>query len=423
MEGSDFVDDIVQDQLPEHTAPSRDQFLPWHRVRKEFIRKYQWNDLTRRMIERYWKRELHQPEDEWTFDESGGEDAAVDIPGNVDLRRTLNCLVIPGSDLLDLRALWRDIHDLNCPIKYLGFNESQDSNQADTEVHISNNAVTSLRRVSRVSRVLRDRFETIALDNSQALRYLKEYGPYHVVNLDLCGSLFPNTDKSPQEYYDALHKLLAYQFEHQRSEWLLFVTTIVKPSSVDEEHMAKLCSATRENVTEHSEFADKAKSMFPPEMFANMPSALNLSALTPEQMVRLFGIAFGKWLIKLCQNATPQWTIAMRKSYSYSISKDFNATMLSFAFALKPNITPPQDTSGMTSIALSARRFPDERECAAKLLISVSNIRDVDNLLESEEQLKEALRDAQADLLGDAGYDRAAYLEWVSNGEVLAGEN
>ena len=78
--------------------------------------------------------------------------------------------------------------------------------------------------------VLHDRFEALAHPESQAMRYLKEYGPYHVVNLDLCGSIFPNTAKAPSEYYQALGEVLRFQCMRQNVEWLLFITTMVEPS-------------------------------------------------------------------------------------------------------------------------------------------------------------------------------------------------
>jgi hypothetical protein len=210
-DGSDFVDDIVQDKIPEHTAPARDTFRPWHRVRKEFIRSHQWNLLTGRMIARHWKRELQQPEHDWSLDETPTEDQPFEPGANSFLKRPIKCLVIPGDDMLDLRALYRDVDKLNCTIRYLGFNESAGSAQADTQLHISNNALTSLPKVWNDSMVVHDRFEALAHPESQAMRYLKEYGPYHVVNLDLCGSIFPNTAKAPAEYYQALGEVLRFQ--------------------------------------------------------------------------------------------------------------------------------------------------------------------------------------------------------------------
>jgi hypothetical protein len=119
--------------------------------------------------------------------------------------------------MLDLGALYRDVDDLNCTIRYLGFNESAGSTQAETQVHISNNALTSLPKIWKDSMVLHDRFEALAHPESQAMRYLKEYGPYHVVNLDLCGSIFPNTAKAPSGYYQALGEVLRFQCMRQNA--------------------------------------------------------------------------------------------------------------------------------------------------------------------------------------------------------------
>jgi hypothetical protein len=412
---TDLSDDIVQDQLPVHTEPARDNFLPWHRVRKEYIRRFQWNELTRRMVKRYWRRQLHQPEKEWSL-EDRAEEEELKVPEDVLLQRALTCLVIPGDDLLDVRALWRDIQPYRCSLRYLGFNESQSSDNTHTRVHISNNAMTSLPRVVRDSRVVQDRFEAIALEDSQAYRYLKEYGPYHVVNLDLCGSMFPNTAKDPQEYYDALFRLLAYQFEHQKMEWLLFITTMVEPAVIHAEGFRKLCGPTSDNYQKHKDFAGRIDELIP-AAFPAGEATVDLSKVTEEQIVKLFGLALGKWLVALCQTAKPQWTVAMRRSYSYSVNQKKGAVMLSLAFELKPNAAPPVDSSGMAKLELQPKRFPDERECAIKLAESVANIRNVDDELANNLELKAELLEAKARLLESAGYDRAAYLKWVSEGE------
>src|SRR5580704_9002160 len=101
---SDFADQIIQDNLPAHTEPPRDTFLPWHRVRKEYIRRFQWNELTARMVRGCWRRQLHQKESEWSIEER--PDDEFSMPKDVLLQRFLSCLMIPGEDLLDVRALW-----------------------------------------------------------------------------------------------------------------------------------------------------------------------------------------------------------------------------------------------------------------------------------------------------------------------------
>jgi hypothetical protein len=372
------------------------------------------------MIKRYWRKQLQQEEVEWSLEEAIDANVLVKLPAAVLLDRALKCLVIPGEDLLDVRALWRDVDELNCHISYLGFNESVGSDQKGTRIHVANNAVLSLPRIVQNSCVVPDRFEAIKSQQSLAYRYLKSYGPYHVVNLDLCGSMFPNTAKDTGEYYDALHQLLVYQFENQKTEWLLFITTMVEPAVVHRNRLQDLCKPTRENFRKHNDFADKLKTFLPKEAFQDVGQSLNLQALGEDQMVQLFGVALAKWLLALCQNARPQWTVAMRKSFRYLVNKEKGAVMLSLAFALKPNITPPVDDTGMAKLNLPTKKYPDERECAVKLAESVSHILDVDESLATDPRLKTKLRDSQADLLQAAGYDRAAYVKWVDDGEIVA---
>ena len=101
---SDFADDIVADHLPTHSEPPRDEFMPWHRVRKEYIRRHQWNELAIRLVEGCWRKQLQQAESEWSLEEAV-EGPQLEIPEGVALDKSLNCLVIPGDDLLDVRAL------------------------------------------------------------------------------------------------------------------------------------------------------------------------------------------------------------------------------------------------------------------------------------------------------------------------------
>lgn len=411
---SDLVDDIVADRLPAHTAPLSDDFKPWHRVRKEFIRQHQWNELTSRLVKRRWHRELKEPDETVEVDvEQSGEpsDSQDDFR-----KRPLKCLVIPGDDLLDIRALWRDTSELECHIRYLGFNEKHGSGQQGTRVHVANNAVTSLPRVAKDSQVIADRFEQISSQHSQARRYLRSYGPYHVINLDFCGSIFPNTQSDAQPYYDAIHRTLEYQFEEQKSPWLLFLTTEVQPTIADRAKLRSFCKLSRDNFDAHAEFRTEV-GFIPREAFESTDGPIDFGQLTDEHITKLFGVSLGKWLLKLSHSAQPQWTIEMRRSYQYSINDDKGAVMLALAFEFIPNITPPTDASGISNLEVNHRTFADEKECAVKIARSVAAIQDVDDRLRADVELKAKLTEDHADLLASAGFDRQAYLNWVIAGE------
>ena len=408
---SDIAEGIIPEKLPEHISPPSTEFLAWHRVRKQYIRHHQWNELARRNVDNQWRADLQRP-----------SSTAAQAPSAMHVVRPLRCLVIPGNHLLDVRSMWNEISPLDCFIRYLGFNEGQGSSQVGTDVHVANNAVTSLAGVVPDSQVIRDRFETIGGDNTFAFRRLKEYGPYHIVNLDLCRSMFPNTEQSVDEYYTALNALLKYQFEYQKASWLLFITTMIKPAAMDKEGMQALCKPTRDNFA-NSDFLEILKKLVQHDSLEGVQGEnVNLDGLTEEGLIHLFGVAFGKWLLRLGQTASPKWTVEMRRSYRYSINEEKGAVMLSLAYEMTPNFAPPVDATGMSKLPITNKQFPSEAQSALKLAESVGNIKDVDKELALDAAMKAVLLEKAADLMASAGFDRAKYVKWVNKGEVVAQE-
>lgn len=411
-QNSDIADGITQEKLPEHIIPPLTTFKkPWHKVRKQYIRRHQWNALTKRRIEGKWRSDLQRP-----------STCAEQFHSSMHVARPLRCLVIPGDHLLDVRSMWTEISPLDCFIRYLGFNEGHGSDEVGTSVYVANNALTSLGGVVPDSHVLRDHFEAIAAQDSQAYAHLKHYGPYHVVNLDLCGSMFPNTVQNVESYYTALCRLLEYQFAAQKTIWLLFITTMVEPAVVDENLMQKLCAPTKHNFVTHSDFAAKIGNLLPPEALGDVKGEgknVNLNGLSEEHLISLFGVALGKWLLRLGYSASPEWTVEMSRSFRYSINEEKGAIMLSLAFEITPNFAPPVDATGMSKLETTVKSFPSETESAIKLAEAVASIADVDNTLEKDVIAKTAMRDEAADLLESAGYDRMTYLQWVDEGEPI----
>ena len=409
-QSSDIAEGMTPEKLPEHIVPPLTTFKkPWYKVRKQYIRRHQWNALTKRKVEGKWRSDLQRP-----------STCAEQFHSSMHAARPLRCLVIPGDHLLDVRSMWAEICPLDCYIRYLGFNEGHGSDEAGTSVYVANNALTSLVGVVPDSQVLRDRFETIASPKSQAYAHLKHYGPYHVVNLDLCGSMFPNTVQSVEPYYTALNRLLEYQFAAQKTIWLLFITTMVEPAVVDEDWMQRLCKPTRNNFASHHDFAAKIENLLPRAALHDVKGEgknVNLNGLTEQHLINLFGVALGKWLLRLGHSASPEWTVEMSRSFRYTIKEDKGVVMLSLAFEMTPNFAPPVDVTGMSKLEIAVKTFPSEKESAVKLAEAVACIADVDTKLAKDPELKAAMRNEAADLLESAGCDRAAFLEWVDAGE------
>jgi len=407
---SDLSDDIVPD-VPRHLPLDR-KFTPWHKVRKEFVRKEQWNKYVIRYAKRYLTSELQtEGESEWSAD-----DETADIPDTVEVSDPLRCLVIPGDDILDIRSLWRDTESLKCYIRYLGFNERQGSDQEGTRVHIAHNDVTSQDRIHNHSRVICDRFQSVANQSSQAYRYLKEDGPFHVVNLDLCDSLFPTTSGDLKSYYDALYSISAFQMKGMATPWLLFITTEVAPNEVDASQLDMLCEPMKQNLRDHSVFAT-AMSVMLPTAASNEGTSIDSSQLNEQQLVDLFGVAIGKALLSFCSTADPKWKVSMLGSHIYSINATLNVSMLSLAFQFSPISSPPQDATGLSSVILPQPAPFNESELATRIITAVQNISNIDEILAADSDLKVQLMESSADLLALAGYNRDDYVQWVEDGE------
>ena len=407
---SDLSGDIVPDEEPKHSKSIR-EFAPWHKVRKEYVRREQWNKFIIRYAVKYLKKELQDAESdsEWSVDDE------VEIPESVEIDRPLKCLVIPGDDLLDIRSLHRDTESIQCYIRYLGFNQSHGSEQTDTRVHVAHNDVTSSKRVSNDSIVLHDAFQLVGNKKSQAYRYVKQLGPFHVVNLDLCDSLFPNTEGDIQAYLTGLHSIAEYQMKEMSAPWLLFLTTEVAPNEIDADQFDKLCGPTKSNL-QHASFEELLFQLIP-EGTISSDKQVDLTLLNETQLVDLFGVAIGKALLSFCSSAGQTWKVEMRGSHVYSINPDKNVSMLSLAFQFTPIPQPPLDGTGLSKLELANPKPFNEAELATKLVRSVQKISDVDSILEKDQELHSVLLNSSADLLQAAGYDRDDYVRWVEDGE------
>lgn len=417
---SDLADDIVQGEVPKHLPPPgapRTEFKAWHRVRKHFIRERQWNHEINHLAQRR-RRVLQTDESEWGDHLSDGGVSDDELPEDVRISRPLRLLVLPGDDLLDVRSLWGKLHPQGCYLQFLGFNSSLSSVERQNRMAVTESAVTQLNKICKRSHVSSDRFQDIARENSKAYRGFREYGPYDVVNLDLCDSLVPRgRPQETEDYYSAIHQLLNYQLNHQTEPWLLFVTTQVDRDTVDQSAIDRLAKPMRRNCDQHTEFAEELDSIVPSDSFKSTAYQFDLSHVDQTQLVGVFGVILGKWLVDTLGSASPPCSVTLLRSYRYVIHKDKNVQMLSLGFLIKPHRSPPVDPSGLSRLKPKISEFPSELDTALGILTIAKEIKDVDELLREDPDAHSSLAEGQADLLAAAGYDRDAYLNWVAEGE------
>lgn len=414
---SDFVDDIVPKELPQHVLLRRD-FKPWHRVRKQFIRERQWNHQISRFVDRHLARDLQTEENQWSIPanpESGGVSA---VPETVRIDRPLRCLVIPGDDFLDVRSMWHRLLARNWFIEFLGFNETLGSDERQASVHVAQSKIAALERMSLRSTVVPDRFQNIARDQSLARRSLREYGPYDVVNLDLCDSLLPHGNEvKVQEYYRALLALVRYQHQQRTTPWLLFLTTQIDPASANQVGINELGRPTRRNCNAHPAFSEEIAKIIPLAAFNSDSHQIDISQLTSDQLTQVFGLLLGKWLIGILEQARPRWTVQMLPSYRYMIKPDTSVAMVSLSFLFMPHLAPPSDSTGLTGQTPQPVSEPTELDVALKLVGAAQRLGDVVEILNADSTLYEEMRNSAAELLSQAGYSREAHAQWVADGE------
>ena len=419
MNDDSYLDDIPA-ELPAHLSTTEQRrFAPWHRVHKQIIREQQWNSAIRRLVQADLRRHFRKMElVPLEALPSGVSDEGLDEQGNASVSLPLKCLVIPGDDLLDMRSLHAALANENCHIKFLGFNTGKGNGTSE----IRESEVRALPRIRKDSQVLSDAFQSIARRNSQAYVQMDRNGPYEVVNLDLCDVLVPNTDENATtRYYTALLELLRFQFKEQTNPWLLFITTHVDPAIHDQSAMDKLATPLRSNCDKHPEFASAMEQIVPRGAFTG-DKQFDLSALTPEQLIQSFGVVLGKWMMNLCEESQPQWSIFLQSSYRYTVRADKNAAMLSLGFYFKRRIVAPADTTGFAQPIAENAQSPllSEIELAMQMTEAARAIKDPDEILNADPDIRDRVIQASADLLAEAGYPRDAYLQWVKDGERAA---
>lgn len=382
-----ILDEVLDRQLPEHpTRPTR-KFEPWHKPRKQFIRRHQWLAET------------------------------VQLCAKLKFRddRPLKYLSLPGEDLLDVRVIHECCEGLGISLRYLGLNESYSSSDPDTWLHLAWNEVNSLKAVDGNSIVIRDRFERIADTKSQAFQYIEQYGSFDVVNMDLCESISaPTGKKNIPNYYSALKSLAGYQIKNRTEPWLLLITSRVGETKVDAGDMNKLVDCLRLNARQYEAFRKRLIHLIPKASRLTTNSALETNKLSQSEFVMVFSAGLGKWLLGLMSSGSPKWGVLLQSSYSYRVHAQ-EPDMVSYAFLLEPFIQSPIDTTGLSRVVITDDRELDDEESALALLSKIDGIEDLDMIVRAKPALKKQLQNESEALLASAGYNPKPYRNWLKS--------
>ena len=208
---------IADDVLPEITddlavPPELDNLKPWHKPRKQFVRDHQWVHFSRRMLKKEkGKSGLQKPE-------SGAPEVRY--------------LTLPGIDYLDVRLLAELCDELECCLTSTGFLADGQNNESIAQAKLREDSLIKAHYITDRSHTYNMRIEEVTSQSSQAYRELFSRGPFHIVNIDACGSIAAPSKHQDHRMIDTIHRILEYQFQHKAGRWLLFLTVDVRHDSI-----------------------------------------------------------------------------------------------------------------------------------------------------------------------------------------------
>lgn len=345
-------------------------FKPWHKPRKQYVRRKQLLALLRRL---YRHRQPDEP---------------------------LRYLGLPGTDLIDLRYLHEQLcRDQGRTLRFLGFSaEAQPGSPAHVELSLSLDEVRRLSNVDPQSEVIHDDFRRIGDEASIAWSRARSLGPFDVVNIDLCDGLASDPPHNDGAIYGALAQLVALQ-AHNPEPWLLLVSTRIGRGMFDADAEQQLLALFRENVTNCDGFREACQ------------QHLSLDAATVDptecseiELLNLMIVAISKWLSALVQ-AQRASRVNLASTHAYKIEPEAECEdLVSLALRFEPVIA-----ASPNALAPAAPRPLDECAIARHILERSAKRRDVDDILRGDPRLVEELVRETKELLAAARYDVTHY--------------
>ena len=294
---------IVNDVLPEQTddlavPPELDKLKPWHKPRKQFVRDYQWIHFSRRMLIDV------KEEPEFQNTESG-------VP-------EVRYLTLPGIDYLDVRLLAELCGELDCRLTSTGFLAGDQTFESIAQANFREDSLIKAQYITDRSYTFNKQIEEVASQKSQAYRELFGRGPFHIVNIDACGSIAAPSKHEAHRLIAAIHSILEYQFLNKAGRWLLFVTTDARHDSIASDTLNNLLQTIVTNAEENNEFRIETLSLLDPNG-TDLETVLNVASQNSgEKFLKLFSLGFAKWLIHLARNQSK--IVRTHTTYCYSTS-------------------------------------------------------------------------------------------------------
>lgn len=358
----------------EPAAPTSRAFQPWHRPRKQFVRRRQWLYHTRDLLSGW--------------------------PADAELRY----LGLPGHDLLDIR-LFYEAFCSDRAIRFLGFDAGGGHPGHAPDLLVSLQEVKALGNVHPLSTVVQDDVRTLANKKSMGWKSAVAAGSFDIVNLDFCDNVLSD---EPRGYsaYDAVVSLLALQ-NQRTAPWLLFLTTRADRSTVDSAVRQALDAVLAANLTCCAPFAEEFQTRLVVAGHADENSYV--TTCHESDWLHVFCVALCKWILK--QAMACNMRLDVKSTMSYRVATDSaDDDLVSLALLFTPSLLPLPDHAGLASTGRSL----DECTLAARIPVQTAKRRKVDEILRSDDALAQEMREEMGALLAKARYSVSDYELWLA---------
>ncbi|NJP46055.1 PP_RS20740 family protein [Actinacidiphila epipremni] len=363
------------------------EFQPWHRPRKQYVRRMQWS------------REINI------------------LARDLKLQRgQLRYLTLPGNDLLDIRHIVEAVCARNnMELRYLGFNNAANpASSAQSELNSAQFSVNRLECINSESQVVPGDFRMVASHRSQPYQRIRQEGPFHAINIDLCGG-FAGKEKALgiPNYFAALQVLLQNQ-ERTNEDFLLFITTRMDDDNIEEETKRKLTRIVEEISDTCSGYSEELSTLWGlPHV--ELGQKISEVATTAE----LFMLGLTQWIISCGVRTGLKASVRSFMTYRTG-TRPGEDDIVSLAIRFKPDPIVREDPHGLTQIpAEQVPEFVKECEQSFRVPRRVHDRVRVDDVIREQADEFEVCISESSSLLGSAGYDVSAYRNWAVRQERI----
>ena len=372
-------EEVQPPELPDLATPEPLSFAPWHKPRKQYVRREQWMRHIQGVIDK-----LRQN-------------------GDLNGERPFRYLTLPGPDLLDVKLV-ADLCDYNEErLQYLGFCHVSEAESRRLRRNVNEFSISRSKGIAPGSKVVLAPLQDVQRQNSEAFVSMTKSGTFDAVNIDACDPIAKDDKNATGRLIDSIRHVTENQIANRRSPWELLLTTPGQIDTIADESLGVLLSQIEQNSQSDEEFAQEIGDQFADgEDLATFMR--RWSGQNGSELLSLVTLGVAKWFIHLSEQVN--FRVKMMKSYNYSIFQEepYEPNMLSLCFFFEPSPLQIVDDTGLTvnpdPNPVGTHTISDHIR-ALRNSISIEN---VDELLIGDEDLRVAMTKDTKAMLQNAGY-------------------